>query len=249
MEGRELKDNIFSPSVNIRNWKRDLDVPCRKKGYSRSSTVFYLAAKLPKADAHVNALVFIPTGIVCLKWCRKGMRGKSRYCWNKILSIEVCSHKILAKRMAAVHALPVPVAHCFLSYWHFSGHSWSSFSLRNCIGHTAVYWYWWGRTVTSEEPNEPWLKLTVTSSVGGSAFLSPSCKEGSTGNRKAIHPRLLASPVPDATHPNQYIIQTNKGSASSKDTSFSSMTEQIKYIFNCQRTGQHFISYVRFFPA
>lgn len=67
MEGGELKDVIFSPSVDIRNWKRDLDVPLHKKGCSRSSIVFYPAVKLPEAHAHVNILVLIPTGIVCLK--------------------------------------------------------------------------------------------------------------------------------------------------------------------------------------
>lgn len=64
MEGRELTDMIFLPFVDVRNWKRYPDVPHHKKGHSRSSAVFYLAAKLPKADVHVNALVLIPTGIL-----------------------------------------------------------------------------------------------------------------------------------------------------------------------------------------
>lgn len=94
-----------------------------------------------------------------------------------------------------------------------------------------------------EELKQPQLMLTVTSSAGGSAFLSPGCKEGSTGNKKTTHPMLLASPVTDATHPNRCVIQTNKGSTSSKNTSFSPMIEQIKCMFNCQRTVQHFVSY------
>lgn len=63
MEGREVK-NIFSPFVDIRNWKRDLDVPRCMKGHSRSSTVFYPAAKLPEADARGNALALVSTGIL-----------------------------------------------------------------------------------------------------------------------------------------------------------------------------------------
>lgn len=108
-----------------------------------------------------------------------------------------------------------------------------------------MYGQCWGWTGTAEEQNKPQLKLTVTSSVRGSPFLSPSCKEDSTGNKKAIHPRSLASHVTDAIHPDQCVIQTNKDGTSSKDSSFSPVIEQIKQVFNCQRTGQ-LVSYVVF---
>lgn len=241
MEGRELKVIIFLPFPSIRNWKRDVDVPRHKKGLTRSSTVFHQAAKFPKADAYVNALVLIPTRIVCLKWWGKGMRGKSIYCWSvpswgprQRNDCSLCFPRTSSSLFPFTLTLRLRTHLVFLFSWKL-----------HCS--CCVVLDWWGQTVTIEEPNKPQLKPTVTYSIEGSPFPFPSSKEDSTGNKEAIHPRVLASPVTDATRPNQCVTQTSKGRTSSKDLCFSPAIKHIKHIFNCQRTGQHFVSYIRVF--